>query len=150
MFANTKNFSMGEQRMKSDRIALVILAVTLFVITTACNNSSTVTTNSNGPSVAASPGSTTAPDEFASARTTFDKHCSACHGSDGAGGPVTVDDVKLKIPSLREGHPVTHTDDKLVRQITNGDEPMPAFKDKLSSQEIIDLVRFIRKEFQRK
>jgi mono/diheme cytochrome c family protein len=34
--------------------------------------------------------------------------------------------------------------------ITNGEEDMPAFKDKMSAQEISDMVRFVRKEFQGK
>jgi mono/diheme cytochrome c family protein len=34
--------------------------------------------------------------------------------------------------------------------ITNGEEEMPAFKDKMSAQEIQQMVRFVRKEFQGK
>jgi mono/diheme cytochrome c family protein len=34
--------------------------------------------------------------------------------------------------------------------ITNGEEEMPAFKDKMSAQEIAEMVRFVRKEFQGK
>ena len=43
-----------------------------------------------------------------------------------------------------------HADEEFVEQITEGDEGMPAFKDKLSPEEMNDLVRFIRKEFQGK
>jgi mono/diheme cytochrome c family protein len=31
--------------------------------------------------------------------------------------------------------------------ITNGEEEMPAFKDKMSQAEIADMVKFVRKEF---
>jgi mono/diheme cytochrome c family protein len=34
--------------------------------------------------------------------------------------------------------------------ITNGEEDMPAFKDKMSAPEIAEMVRFVRKEFQGK
>ncbi len=57
---------------------------------------------------------------------------------------------KLKVPSLREGHATTHTDEKLAKQISNGDDEMPAFKDKMNPQEIDHLVRLVRKEFQGK
>ncbi len=63
---------------------------------------------------------------------------------------MTVEGKKFKVPSLKAGRSLTHKDERLVRQITDGDEEMPAFKDKLSSQEINDVVRFIRKELQGK
>jgi mono/diheme cytochrome c family protein len=34
--------------------------------------------------------------------------------------------------------------------ITNGEEAMPAFKAKMSQQEIADMVKFVRKNFQGK
>jgi mono/diheme cytochrome c family protein len=34
--------------------------------------------------------------------------------------------------------------------ISNGEEEMPSFKDKMSQQEIADLVKFVRKNFQGK
>ena len=34
--------------------------------------------------------------------------------------------------------------------ITNGEEEMPAFKDKMKPEEIAALVKFVRKEFQGK
>ncbi len=63
---------------------------------------------------------------------------------------MTVEGKKFKVPSLKAGRALTHKDERLVRQITDGDDEMPAFKDKLSSQEINDLVTFIRKELQGK
>ena len=61
-----------------------------------------------------------------------------------------MDGKRFKVPSLREGHALDHSDEKFVVQITEGDEEMPAFKDKLTPAEINDLVRFVRKEFQGK
>jgi mono/diheme cytochrome c family protein len=80
----------------------------------------------------------------------FEKNCSVCHGEKGHGGPVEVEGRKLKVPSLREGRVLNHTDQKFVKQISEGDDEMPAFKDKLSAEEINYLVRFIRKELQGK
>jgi len=110
------------------------------------------TQNTNTPPVTTTPAAkaTATPDEFASARATFAKNCVACHGAQGEGGLKTVDDKKLKVPSLSEGHALKHTDEDFVEQIMKGGDGMPAFKDKLSPDEINLLVRFVRHEFQAK
>lgn len=132
--------------MKSATVSLALIAFALFAI--ACNDSGNQTSNQNQSSLPASPGSTATPDALATAKTNFEKHCSACHGKDGTGGLVTIEDKKLKVPSLREGHALKHTDVQLAKQIMDGAEEMPAFKDKLSAAEINDLVILIRAEFQ--
>jgi mono/diheme cytochrome c family protein len=134
--------------MKSATVCLALIAFVLFAI--ACNNPGNQLSNQNQTSVATTPASTATPDALATARANFEKHCSACHGKDGTGGLVTIEDKKLKVPNLREGHALKHTDEKLARQIMNGAEEMPAFKDKLSPAEINDLVNLIRTEFQAK
>lgn len=60
--------------------------------------------------------------------------CGSCHtyskaGSSGSIGP-NLDDLS---PSF----------DTVVRQVTNGGGPMPAFKDQLSEQEIRDVAAFV-------
>jgi mono/diheme cytochrome c family protein len=133
------------------RLALIVIICSLCVV--ACSKPDNATANQTRPTVAGSPStpSNTATDEFASARANFKKHCVSCHGDDGTGGPVKLDDgTKLKVPSLREGHALHHKDEEFVKQITNGGDGMPKFGDKLSREETIDLVRFIRKEFQGK
>jgi mono/diheme cytochrome c family protein len=93
---------------------------------------------------------TATPDPLANAYLNFQKHCQECHGEKGHGGTVEIKGRRLKVPSLRDGHALDHTDEKFVKQISEGDEEMPAFKDKLSGEEINDLVSFIRKELQGK
>ena len=134
--------------MKSVTVGLALIAFVMFAI--ACNNPDNQTSNQNQTSVTTSPGSTATPDVLATAKANFEKHCSACHGKDGTGGLVTIEDKKLKVPSLREGHALKHTDVQLAKQIMNGAEEMPPFKDKLSAAEINDLVTLIRTEFQRR
>src|SRR5439155_22920837 len=53
-----------------------------------------------------------------------------------------------KVPNLREGHALKHPDSEFVKQITKGGDGMPAFGQKLKPEEINDMVRFIRHEFQ--
>jgi mono/diheme cytochrome c family protein len=131
--------------MKLCTLALTIVLGILFL--SSCNKSTNEVVN-NAP--AASPTSRPTVDEFGTARATFKKDCSVCHGEDGTGGLKTVEGKKLKVPNFREGHALKHPDEDFVKQITNGGDGMPKFKDKLTPQEISDLVRFIRHEFQGK
>ena len=132
--------------MKSLGLGLVFAFV---VVAVACTQPATQTNNAPTSSEAQT-SPTALPDKLAFPRANFAKHCAACHGDDGKGGTVKIDDKNLKVPSLREGHAVTHTDDKLTRQITNGGDGMPKFGDKLTPDEINDLVLLVRKEFQGK
>jgi mono/diheme cytochrome c family protein len=104
----------------------------------------------NAPAATTKPAATSTPDEFAFARANYAKHCAECHGDQGDGGLVKVDDKKLKVPSFKVGHALKHRDEDFVDQIENGGDGMPEFKKKLSAEEINALVRFVRHEFQGK
>ncbi len=126
------------------RQSLLVITVALLLMT-ACQKyaGTTPTTNNNS-----APASST-PDEFAVGRASYDKNCKVCHGANGEGGPVKLDDgTKLKVPSLREGHALKHPDSDYVKQITKGGDGMPAFGDKCKPEEITEMVRFIRHECQ--
>ena len=132
--------------MKLVKLSLLIAAIIIFAA--ACNKPSTKTTN-NAPGPAPGATQSATPDEFAGARANFAKDCVKCHGADAEGGPVKLESgEKLKVPSLREGHALNHPDSEFVEQITKGGDGMPPFKDKLKPEEITDMVRFIRHEFQ--
>ena len=129
------------------RLALLVAVTLLFAV--ACTKPDAVATNQTRPTGSPAAPASASQDEFAAARATFKKDCVACHGEDGTGGPVKLDDgTKLKVPSFREGHALKHKDEEFVKQITNGGDGMPKFGDKLSREQVIELVRFIRKEFQ--
>ncbi len=135
--------------MNSAKVVAIMFVAALLIV--ACNQPGTVTTNNqtaSSSSPATFPAST--PDLFAEARQNFEKYCVACHGEKANGGRVEVEGKRLKVPSLREGHALEHSDERLAKQISEGDDEMPAFKDKLTPAQISDLVRFIRKEFQGK
>jgi len=131
--------------MKLFMLALVTFAIFLI-------GSCTKAENPVAPSTTTTPASkaTATPDEFASARVNYAKHCVACHGAEGEGGVKTVDEKKLKVPNFSTGHALKHTDEDFVEQIMKGGDGMPEFKDKLSPDEINTLVRFVRHEFQGK
>ena len=136
--------------MNSAKLGAIVFMIGCFAA--ACTSSDTVT---NQARPAATPATETAaapatPDPFAKAYVDFQKNCQVCHGEKGQGGMVTVEGKRFKVPSLRDGHALEHTDEKFVKQISEGDDEMPAFKDKLSPDEINQLVKFIRKELQGK
>src|SRR5690349_17338102 len=133
-------------------IALALMCVALALVVIACTETATPT-NTNTSRAATSPAApapTASVDEFATARANYKKNCEACHGPEATGGLVKVDKKQIKVPSLKADHALKHTDEQLTKMITNGEEEMPAFKDKMSAAEISEMVRYIRKEIQGK
>ncbi|HEY8226217.1 MAG TPA: cytochrome c [Pyrinomonadaceae bacterium] len=123
----------------------LVLCAALTVMSIGCNQA-TESTSSPRPTTASSP----TPDELASARANFQKHCQACHGETGEGGLVTVEGKRLKVPSFKAPHALKDPDEDFIEQINKGGEGMPSFKDKLKPEEMTDLVKLIRKQFQGK
>jgi len=78
-------------------------------------------------------------DALAAGQTLFDLNCSSCHGEDGKG----------RLPGILDfTDPATHNDirenpGEYVCSITEGYQRMPAFKEKLSSDEIWQLIVWI-------
>lgn len=117
------------------------------VVTCGCSNQPATTNTETKASPAAT--ATATPDAFAVVRGIYGKDCQDCHAADGTGGRVKLDDGKtLKVPTFRAGHALRHTDSDFRRQVMEGGDGMPAFKDKLSPQQIDELIRLIRQEFQ--
>jgi len=132
-------------------ISLVLTCIAIALVAVACTETATPTnTNTATVTRTASPTPAASVDEFARARTNFATHCEGCHGPNGEGGLAKVDNKQIKVPSLKADHAKKHTDDELVKIVTGGEEEMPSFKDKLQAQEITELVRFVRKNFQGK
>lgn len=132
-------------------ITLALFTAIAFV-SIACNQA-TDNSNATRPPATQSPATATAtatPDELAAARLNFQKNCQACHRETGEGGPVTIQGKNLKVPSFKAPHALKDSDEDFLKQINAGGDGMPAFKEKLTPQEIGDLVKFIRKEFQGK
>jgi len=126
------------------------LCTAVALVAIACTQA-TETTNSPTPAPAQSPATASAtPDELAAARLNFQKNCQACHGETGEGGVVTIENKRLKVPSFKAAHALKDSDEDFIGQINKGGDGMPEFKDKLKPEEITDLVKFIRKEFQGK
>ena len=75
----------------------------------------------------------------------YEQRCTVCHGADGKG--QTKKGRQLKAKNFTRPKFQQHTADKeIVDTITNGirKRKMPAFKDKLSPEEIQALVGYVR------
>ena len=141
--------------MKILKFGLILTAFTLFII--ACNQTDGVNTNApaNANTIAVAPASpevtpeTT--DDLASARKIYSEKCVKCHKEDGTGGVTQLEDRKVKAPNFTSDRMKKEEDKEFIEVIENGEKEdgMPAFKGKLSDDEIKDLVKFIRREFQK-
>ena len=128
------------------RSSIVVVAGLLFAIACKTNQTSSLPASNNNR-----PASQSTPDQFAAIRPIYEKECKSCHGETGLGGPVKLDDgSKLKVPSLREARAVRHEDGEFMKQITKGGDGMPAFDQKLTTEQMNDLIKMIRVEFQGK
>ena len=72
----------------------------------------------------------------------YKSKCALCHGPDGAG--QTPMGKNLKLRDLRSADVQKQTDAELVKWIADGKGKMPAYKSKMSAEEINTLVAFIR------
>ena len=130
------------------RYAIALVAAAGFLFVAACKNEPTNTAVNTSPNSNRATSQST-PDQFAAVKTIYGKDCKECHGQNGEGGPVKLQDgTKLKVPTLREGHALRHTDAEFLKQINKGGDGMPAFADKLKPEEVNEWIKFIRREFQ--
>jgi cytochrome c6 len=68
--------------------------------------------------------------------------CAMCHGPDGTGSTATG--KALKVRDLAAPDVQSQTDSQLADIITNGKNKMPAYKGKLTDDQIKGLVAYIR------
>ncbi len=137
--------------MKLIKLFLVIITLTLFALACTSTNTNTANTGTQ-PTPAASPAAAASPspaDEMAEIREIYADECATCHKENGEGGSVKLDEKRINVPSFKKGHALTHTDEEFAKQIAVGGDGMPAFKDKLTPEQINLLVKYVRQQFQR-
>lgn len=71
----------------------------------------------------------------------FESNCIGCHGPDGSGTPLGQ---SLMAPDLRSDKVQSHSDDDFKKQVSEGKNSMPAFKDTLGAAEIQAVVAYVR------
>jgi mono/diheme cytochrome c family protein len=127
-------------------LKLAAISFCLALVVAACQSTSTNVSNSTANiSEPAKPAAT--PDVIAQAKEVYATNCMVCHKENGTGGPVTVSGKKLNPDNLTSDKMKATSDEKLIGYVTNGmvDDGMPAFKDKLSSDQIKMAVAHVRR-----
>lgn len=77
-----------------------------------------------------------------SAAEIYKANCAECHGEKGEGTDKGI--------SLVKGHALHHTVEEHIKQVTDGEsDKMPAFRDKLTPDEIKAVVAYVRDEIQK-
>lgn len=72
----------------------------------------------------------------------YKTNCATCHGGLGEGA--------VKGISLLKGHALKHSEKEYIEQVTSGEgKKMPAFKDKISAEQIAAVVKYVREELQK-
>lgn len=84
----------------------------------------------------------------ATAQENWTAHCAKCHGADGTGKTTMGKKLKLADYTTAEAQ-AAFTDEKATSAIANGvvedgKTKKNGFKDKLTAEEIADLVKFVR------
>lgn len=148
--------------MKFLKSGLVVSLAVLF--SAACTVTETTNTNTNRNSsvpVAATPtppanaNAASANSNTAGAASTIDAaalfnnetapKCASCHQADGKGNPAMKASMK-DLPDFTDAAwQKKATDAEMIETIKNGHKPMPAYKDKLSDDQIKALVAYVRK-----
>ncbi len=77
----------------------------------------------------------------ANGSSVFQSNCAVCHGEDGSGSAVGK---SLHAPDLRSTKVQMQSNAALARFISEGKGAMPAFKDRLDHQQILDEVHYLR------
>jgi mono/diheme cytochrome c family protein len=132
-----------------NRLQLIVICAGAIWIAAGCQTESPKSASATPTPNSVASSST--PDQYANARVLYAKDCLNCHGAKGEGGRVKLDDgTTIKVPTLLAGHALRHKDDEYIKQITKGGDGMPAFDGKLTPDQMNELVRFIRHEFQGK
>jgi cytochrome c6 len=72
----------------------------------------------------------------------FKTKCASCHGASGAGDTAMGKSMKLKDLGSAEVQGMADAD--LTNVIAKGKKPMPAYEGKLTSDQIQDLVKYVR------
>ncbi|HST20619.1 MAG TPA: c-type cytochrome [Blastocatellia bacterium] len=151
--------------MKSLKSGLVVsLAVLLSAACTVTETTNTNTNRNSSAPVAATPANTNAAStnsntsansNTSGAATTLDAaalfnndtapKCASCHRADGKG----VEPMKASMKDLPDftnaAWQKKATDAEMIETIKNGHKPMPAYKDKLTEDQIKALVAYVRK-----
>lgn len=136
------------------KLGLIFSSLVLFAI--ACTQApvanQTAPTNAAPNRSARAETTPLAADDLAAAGKIYAEKCVACHRENGAGGEKVFEDgTRVKAPNFASERMRKDDDADWIEAIENGvkEDGMPAYKGKISDEEIKNLVKYIRREFQK-
>jgi mono/diheme cytochrome c family protein len=78
------------------------------------------------------------------AKTLYEDNCRKCHGVRGI-PPKTMKEKFSKIATFDSAFIAQHSADSIVKVLTKGkNEDMKSFKDKMSSEQMMDVAKYVR------
>ncbi len=137
--------------MNSIKFCLFILTAALFIA--ACNQTpqtqNKITANSantNKTAEVTPPQPAVPVEELAMGKELYATNCMICHKDTGTGGKVTIKGKSLNPEDLTKDKFKVASDEKLIAYVNDGieDEGMPAFKGKLTAEEINSVIKHVR------
>ena len=142
--------------MKFMKVGFVLVCAVIFAV--ACNqaantpniaknvNAGNSSTNSTKPADPTLAPAVPPVGEVADGKKIYSTNCMICHQESGKGGKVTVEGKQLEPDDLTNAKMKAKSDEKLTGYIVDGapDDGMPAFKGKLTDDQIKAVVQHLR------
>lgn len=136
------------------RRAIVFSILLLFAFSTSAQQTQPASEKSSAPATAAkippealkvaNPVKPT-PSSIATGKKKYGYDCAMCHGADGDGKGDLAVDMKLKMNDYRDAATLkTVTDGEMFYVIKNGNGDMPSEADRLSDEDVWNLVNYMR------
>lgn len=137
--------------MKKLKFCAVIVSALFILYGCSENKPANVSQNTAVSNVPTNVHPSETPNEVAMGAKLYTDNCAKCHKDDGTGGKVTVDGKEIDADNLTDKKRVALSDEKIIRVIKEGaeDDGMPAFKDKLTEDQIKEVVRYVRQNLQK-
>jgi len=76
----------------------------------------------------------------------FRQDCAICHGPEGEGRTLENGTV---VPNMRDGELKFHTEAEISRQISDGGNGMPPFRNQLTERELNMMTKFVHDKLRR-
>jgi len=138
-----------------DHIKLLVVAGAVFVYATGCSQTSTPNsanatnapnTRPTAPPALSTPAATPPAEGAMDGKEIYALNCMICHKDTGKGGKVTIEGRSITPEDLTADKFKKMSDEKLTGYVTDGveDEGMPAFKDKLTPEQIRSVIAHVR------
>ena len=133
--------------MKLLKLSITFIALAIFIVACGQAANTPVANNTvpkaNQNTVTATPATVAVAD---SGKDLYSKNCMICHKENGTGGKITIEGKSIDPNDLTTDKMKAKTDEKLYGYIIDGapDDGMPAFKGKLTDEQIKAVVKHVR------